>query len=239
MGSVESWCSSQGWIYQRLDDVFFNLAPAWARAHCGENIYALTDICRLQWLRDKLDSGFGRVVWADADILVFNPLRLEISSGHKYGFAHELFVRVEGNGAFRPVEGINNALMFFEREQPVLDDYLNLCFARLRQFPPGKVPRTALGPELISELNRKHALSLVYGVGLFTLAVMRDIARGGGSITRECARSSPKPLGAANLCHFLRNSTAAESRPRFDALYEQAVKRLLDSQGDVLLGFPD
>lgn len=234
MRSVERWCSSGGWSYEKIDDAFFNYAPAWAREHCGKNIYAITDICRLEWLREKLNGEFERVIWADADILIFNPDLFQIPPGQMCGFAHELFVRVERNGALNPTEAINNAVMVFGRDQSVLNDYLSLCFERLRQFPSGKVPRTALGPELIAELNRKHALPLIYGVGLFTLAVMGDVARGGGPVARKCVKHSPRPLGAANLCHFLRNDTPPENRPQFDALYYNAVQRLLDSQGEVL-----
>ena len=40
------------------------------RKRCADNIYAVTDICRLEWAKSKLAEGYARVVWADADVLV-------------------------------------------------------------------------------------------------------------------------------------------------------------------------
>jgi hypothetical protein len=56
---------------------------------------------------------------------------------------------------------------------------------------------------------------------------MREIANGGGKLIQELVRRSPRPLGAANLCHFLRNATPPEERAAFDILYGRAVERLL------------
>ena len=151
-----------------------------------------------------------------------------------YAFAHELFLHVDDAGKTTPIEGLNNALMVFERGQTMLDSYLEACLARLRALPPGPVPRTALGPELLKELARAAPLATLDGVGLFTLAIMQQIAAGGGPLVQECMRRSRGPLRAANLCHFLRNATPVESRGRFDAMYGRAVKRLLDSAGRVL-----
>jgi hypothetical protein len=41
---------------------------------------------------------------------------------------------------------------------------------------------------------------------------------------------SPAPLGAANLCHFLRNATPPAHRQGFDTLYNRAVARMLNSE---------
>ena len=118
--------------------------------------------------------------------------------------------------------------MVFEHDQSILDTYLNACFETLRKLPPGRVPRTALGPDLLKNLSRDHSLEKIYGIGLFTDSMMREIAAEDGPLIRQYIRLSPTPLGAANLCHFLRNRTPLSSRPRFDTLYEQAVNNLLD-----------
>ena len=74
-------------------------------------------------------------------------------------------------------------------------------------------------------------------MGLFTPAVMEEIAAGGGPLTRRCVRHSPAPLGGANLCHFRRNDTPAPFRPALDAVYDAAVHKLLAS-ADTVLGKP-
>ena len=231
MASVRAWGQGQGWDYEFMDDAFFTLAPDWVRERCAGNLYAVTDLCRLAWLQSKLKQGFERAIWADADLLVFAPRTLRIAAGLGHGFASELFLKVMPGGSAEPVYGVNNALMAFERGDPMLDAYLDACHARLRALPPGPVPRTALGPAILTELAAKHGLKRIEGVGLFSLAVMQDVARGDGAVLREYLRLSRVRPAAANHCHFLRNATPIAQRPQFDAVYDQAVQRLLATEG--------
>ncbi|MHB8408983.1 MAG: hypothetical protein ACYDHY_12975 [Acidiferrobacterales bacterium] len=232
MRSVQTWAAANQWNYEFLDDRFLSLAPQWVRQHCAGNLYAITDVCRLQWMRNALDAGYERVIWADADILVFEASLVNVQTVRGHAFAHELFLCLSPDGGVTLIEGLNNSLMVFEKQQEVLDVYLAKCLARLRSLPPGAVPRTALGPTLLRELRSEHPLHPLHGIGLFTLAVMREIANGGGRLIPELLRSSPARLGAANLCHFLRNLTPVADRARFDLLYEAAVQRLLRSPLD-------
>ena len=147
MKTVRDWAQAEGFDYEYIDDDLFELAPEWARQQCSANVYALTDICRLQWLRDKLDSGYERAVWADADVLVFAPDRISISTRHGYGFAHELFLRVLPNGGTSPDYGMNNALMVFHQDQEVLVTYLEECFLTLRNLPEGPGPAAGRSPD--------------------------------------------------------------------------------------------
>jgi len=223
-----------GWEYERLDDAFFDFAPVWARRRCAGNIYALTDICRLQWLRMQLHRGYERVIWADADILIFSSVRLDVTTRNGHAFARELFLSTDREGQVKAIEGINNALMVFERNQSVLDTYLTACLERLRSLPAGPVPRTELGPELLADMANNKPLDTMNGIGLFTPAIMRQIAFGGGPLTMLSDKLPPGPLGAANLCHFLRNVAAPVQRSSFDALYDRAVSILIRTGGKVL-----
>lgn len=238
--SVRGWAQQQGWQWRFMDDAFFGLAPDWARQRCAGNVYALTDLCRLLWAERTLAEGAERVLWADADVLVFEPARLRWPAGQGHGFARELFLPVDRQGrAGSPQHGINNALMGFEAGDPVLADYRAACEQALHSAPAGPVPRTALGPALLVELGRQRPLQVIEGVGLFTLAQMQAIAHGpahapGRALLAETLRHSHTPPAAANLCHFLRNATPPERRPGFDALYGLAVQRLLQQGAAVL-----
>jgi hypothetical protein len=234
MQTVRAWADGNGWDYAFKDDQFFALAPDGVRERCGTNLYAVTDVCRLIWIKRALAGGYDRVIWADADLLVFAPQILTIDSPTGAAFADEVFLRVEPNGGTSVVTGLNNALMVFEPEQDVLDSYLEACLQRLRSLPPGPVPRTALGPVLLDELDKRAPLDRIFGVGLFTLALMRDIAAGGAALIEQYRRVSPAPVAAANLCHFLRNGTPPADRHRFDRLYALAVARLLNDPPQAL-----
>jgi hypothetical protein len=234
MASVRAWAHHMGWACEFMDDAFFSLAPDWVRQRCAGNPYAVTDVCRLAWVQEKLADGHARVIWADADLLVFDPQNLAIPEGIGHGFARELFLRLNADGTTSPVHGINNALMVFERDDPMLETYLAASLACLRALPRGQVPRTALGPAMLAGMSRVRKLNTIEGVGLFSLAIMQDIAGGAGTLAREYLRHSTAAPAAANLCHFLRDATAPESRPLFDDIYETAVNKLLGTRGAVL-----
>lgn len=237
MDSVQKWSKMRGWMYRFLDDRFFELAPAIARERCAGNIYALTDICRLRWMQQELDAGWKRVVWVDADVVVFAPDLLDVATRSGHAFAHEVFLSLRENGGFDVLDGCNNALMVFDsRGREMLDRYLASCLARLAGLPAGSVPRTALGPSLLKEWRDKGELELIDNVGLFTYAIMKQVAEGTGRLPAECARRARGRLAAANLCHFLRNATPPEQRPAFDELYLKAVTTLLVTQGGILVG---
>ena len=230
MQSVNQWATSNGWDYAFMDDAFLALAPASVQKVCGSNIYALTDICRLEWMRGALDRGYDRAIWADADVLVFAPQSLQIDEVRGHGFAREVFLQLERSGGVTPIEGINNALMFFESGDDTLEVYLQACLDALQSMEPGKVPRTALGPHLLKSLDDKRGLNRIERVGLFTQAVMSEIVRGRSSMMNKIVELHGMPLSAANLCHFLRNATPAHLRAEFDSLYLDGIRRLLASK---------
>jgi hypothetical protein len=228
MESVQNWAQTHEFDYVFMDDVFFELAPESFRRTCETNIYALTDICRLIWLKQMLGKGYKRVVWADADMLVIAPHKLSFCGISGHGFAREFFLRVERTGMYVPVEGINNSLMFFEQEDETLDLYFQACVDALTASESGKLPRTVLGPSLLKSLAKNRDLNLIEGIGLFTQAVMQQIASGQGGMITTLTGLHKGPLVAANLCNFLRNATPINRRDQFDETYDGAISKLLN-----------
>lgn len=228
MDSVRQWALSQGWDYLVLDDRFLDLPPGWVRERCGRNLYAVTDVARLIWAQDVLSDYYERVIWVDADVLVLDSggLARHVAAVQEHGFARELFLRVTGNRT-EPQWGLNNALMVFDRHVPVLADYLRICLERLEGYPDGEVPRTAMGPTLLQQLDTSRHLHRIEGVGLFTPAMLEPFAAGRDALMRLYLSHCAVPPAAANLCHFMRNATAPAKRPAFDRMYMSAVERLM------------
>ena len=225
MNSVRQWALSQGWDYHILDDRFLDLPPSWVRQRCDNNLYAATDVARLIWAQDVLSRDHERVIWADADILVFAPdaLARHVGAVQGHGFARELFLRVTGRRT-EPHWGLNNALMVFDRGDPVLADYLRACLKRLEGFRDGEVPRTAMGPTLLQQLDATQRLHRIEGVGLFTPAMLEPFAAGRDALMRQYVAHCAVPPAAANLCHFMRNATITSRRLAFDRMY--ALERI-------------
>lgn len=229
MSSVHQWTQAQGWDHIVMGDEFLQLPPAWARALCGSNLYAITDLARLIWMQEVLNTKSHRVIWADADVLIMKPegLSSAISPCRGHAFARELFLKAGTADDISWQCGVNNAFMLFDRGNAMLDHYLNACLETLRECQPGRIPRTALGPGALQALGLRHSLRLVEGIGLYTPAMLRELACGQRTLVDRYQAECDAPVVAANLCHFMRNMTPPDARPQFDVTYARAVERLL------------
>jgi hypothetical protein len=83
-----------------------------------------------------------------------------------------------------------------------------------------------LGPHLLKTLSNNRNLNLIEGIGLFTQAVMKQVVDGQESMVTLLKTLHKSPILAANLCHFLRNTTPENKRNQFDAMYECAIHKL-------------
>lgn len=236
MDSVRAWAAARGYEHRLLDDCFLDFAPAWARWRLRTQLPAVTDLARLAWMKAALAEGFARVIWADADLLVFDPDRFHMPEDAGHACARELHLFIHDDGRTEPRPGINNAVMLARAGDPFLDDYLEAALAEAGRADPATMPHTLLGPTLLARLARERAIPLIEGVGVFGPGLMDGIAAGGNGLTREYLRHLPVPPVAANLGHTLRAITPPQDRPGFDALYEHAVARLQGSRGAVMAG---
>ena len=233
--SVENWALQSGFAYRRIDDEFFTYAPEWVRQRCGAQIFPVTDLARLNLLREALTQDFDRAVWLDADVLVFAPEQLRVETSAGYAFCHEVMLGELADGRIHISEpSLNNAAMVFERGHPMLEFYRFATEAVLRHAPPGPIERTAVGPTFLRALNGAMPLERLTNVGLFTPRLMVDIAAGGPHLCAPYARQFGYPMAAANLCHFTRHFADAGARARLDRLFNQAIGVLLDTRGAVL-----
>jgi hypothetical protein len=235
--TVAEWSKQCGFDHVLTGDEFFDYAPAWARERCGTQIFPVTDLARLNLMRDYLDRGYDRAVWLDADVLVFAPQLLKIDTQSGYAFSHEVVLGELPDGRIHiSAPSINNAAMVFEKNHPMLEFYRFATEAILRNPPPGEIARTAVGPQFLRALNSAMPIERLTSVGLFTPRLMIDIAKGGPDfhLCAAYARKFGYPMAAANLCHFIRHINDTASRQRIDSLFEQAIERLLATQGEIL-----
>ena len=239
MHSVRRWAEASGFTYRCLGDEFFELAPAWVRARCGTTqIFPVTDLARLYGLQGALAEDFDRVVWMDADVLVFNPDALCIDTRHGYAFCYEQVIAQGSDGPSLLPPGVNNAVMVFEQRHPMLGEYLQLVENTLRNCPSNGLTRTLLGPELLHRLGSSRPLACLRSIGLLNPFLMQEILRGDGPLLRLHRQACSVPLAAANLSHFYRHEANSVQRHALDALYEAGVDHLLNTQGAALSPTP-
>jgi hypothetical protein len=233
MRTVREWAAVRGFAYEFLDDSFFDYAPAWVRRHCGKHVLPITDVARLYLLRERLSQDWDRVVWVDADVVVFDPGKFVFDDSAPYSLCSELTFQVKPESGVQIGEAINNAVMFFTRNHPLLDFWIFAAEEVLRASAPAQVNSLVVGTSFLSSLGEVVPLRVLQNVGLFVPPLIRDIAAGGGAWLDQWIRRLPQPIVAANLClsmqdrHFSGAAVDAQDM-------RKAVQVLLETHGNVV-----
>ena len=230
--SVRAWAAAAGYSYEFVDDRLFDYAPDWVRRRCGSEILPVTDLARLYLLRERLQQGWRRVVWVDADVIVFAPRRFALDAAAPYALCREIWLQ-QRDGEFATVEAVNNAVVVMTPNQPILDFWIFAAEEILRTHPAGPVDKMIIGTRLLTDLASAMPLRTISNVGLFSPVIVHAIAAGAAGAVRHWARQFGHPIGAANLCASLQDVAAAGARVGADEL-QRAVDVLLRTRGDVV-----
>jgi hypothetical protein len=194
-----------------FQDSYDAYCPQWVRDKCKNNLYALTDINRLYWLRNMLKE-YQSVIWMDADILIWDRHDLPY-----WPFTREIFYDGETTK-----KGISNCMMAFfktvsNKPCPFLEDYITKCETRLNNIQS----RTALGPDILNNwpMNPDDCTK---GVALLTPKLIENYVYGDGTLMD--AYDQKDNFWAANVCHFMRDLSDTS---KFDKMYNRAMRKLL------------
>jgi len=223
--SVRAWATGQGWDYRFVGDEIADRVPDGYREGAQGRWPVITDLARLLLARDALAEGRGRVIWVDADVLVFGAEGPDVTAAGEagYGFSRELWVQPDGDG-LRVYRNVHNALCWFAPGNPVLDFYIHAC-ERIVGRLDGGAPNQIVGPKLLTALHNMLGFPLLDDVGMASPLVARDLAAGGGAALERLIAESPMPLRAINLCASLVGREVDGVRMD-DALMRAVVARL-------------
>lgn len=229
MASVRAWTEARGYTYRFFDDGFFDYAPGWFRQRVGNRILPVTDMARLRAAQALLAEGWERVVWIDADMLVFAPALLEVDAPAGYAFVREMWTSARG-GQVVADERVNNSVSVFCRGNPMLDFYVHACerAAASRQLSDWHI-----GTALLTTLHRVIGLPLLEGVGIASPNLLRELATGGTRFCTAYMAAVGTPLAAINLCGSFAGRTA-DGVLNQPAAYADAVAALLETGGGLL-----
>lgn len=235
MRTVRGWAAMRGYAYEFIDDRFFEYAPAWVRRRCGSAILPITDVARLYLLRERLNEGWDRVVWVDADVLVFDPRNFVFDDAAPYSLCFELLCSVKPASGVQIGEAVNNAVMFFTRNHPLLDFWIFAAEEILRVHDQEQVNPLVVGTRFLSALGGAMPLRVMQNVGLLVPPLIRDIAAGGGPVLSRWAAQLKKPVAAANLCRSMQDREFSGATVGAMDM-QMAVERLLETRGEVING---
>lgn len=217
LASVRSWAAAQGYEYRFIGDELFDPIPDNLRQACQGAcrgvVLPLTDIGRLLWLQNLLDDGWDRVIWLDADILIFDPgLRIEAEA-----VGREIWISKGLRDGFRAAESVNNCVLSMSARSPLLTRLLNATLAEAEAFRSPPHPR-ALGPDLFRRLHAAQPLPLAPDIAMASPPMVAGLADGDPAALAAHHAFWRGPVRAANLCSSLIED---------DGRALQAVQRLL------------
>ncbi len=217
LDSVAGWARSRGYDYRFYgDEIFALLDPALYRRLAARPVIA-SDLARLKASQSALADGYRRVVWCDADLLVFRPRDFRLPRAD-FALGREVWVQRGGDRGWRSYFRVHNALLMFARGNSFLDFYAATA-ERLLHVNRGPMPPQFIGPKLLAALHNIACFPVMESAAMLSPPVMRDLLDGGGGALDLFREKSPAAPAGANLCASLADETG---------LGEYEMSRLVD-----------
>jgi len=242
LASVRDWVKLQGFDYAFVDDQLFEYAPQWYRDKVNNDVLLVSDLARLKLAKEFL-SRYQRAIWVDADVLVFNPEKLQINVNSSYAFCKEEWIgrktwkeilysmvtRCDCSRVRRRTR-VNNAVAVFVENNCILDFYIHAAESLVRNKPAEDIGRWDVGTALLTALHHGITLPLLENVALLSPLLIRDIVADESSSLSLYAGVLHTPVYAANLCGSM-VGRVHDGVPVTEALLCQAIQRLLFTKG--------
>ncbi|HEY5740455.1 MAG TPA: hypothetical protein VIW27_12075 [Gammaproteobacteria bacterium] len=222
--SVAGWAESRGFDYRFIDDDIFDLVDSALRERFEARPAIISDLARLKALQQGLEQGYRRVVWCDADLLIFAPRDLQLPNS-AFALGREVWIQPAADGGWRSYFRVHNALLMFARGNAFLDFYADTA-ERLLRRNQGRMPPQFIGPKLLAALHNIAQFPVIESAAMLSPPVMRDLLAGGGDALALFRRKSVEPPAAANLCASLVHGegfTAADMQQLIDRLLTTGI----------------
>lgn len=229
MTSARNWSDKSGFEYRFYGDEIFDLVPDWYQHKAGKYLQISTDLGRLVLARKLLNEGVDRVIWLDADVLIFDPGRFAINLNQGCAFGREVWVQKSADGQLKAYKNVHNAICCFCQDTTFLDFYVDACLNILKRSEGG-LPPQIVGTKLLTALHNIVGFQLVDSIGMASPLVLNDIASGTNNAIDLLRKTSTSPLYAANLCGSLAGGFSDGidlSHARMDTI----VAKLLKNKG--------
>ena len=115
MESVRDWCGLNDYQYRFIGDELFASLPAELLEKTIEQPVIASDLARLLVLQTALKEGYQRVLWLDADFLIFRPREFIIPE-QSSAVGREVWVQQDRNGKLKVYKKVHNAFLMFRRD---------------------------------------------------------------------------------------------------------------------------
>jgi hypothetical protein len=232
MGSVQRWSALKGLNVLVLGDELLEIVPAEIRERCGPAMCPVTDVGRVLWAERLLAQGWPRVVWLDADLLIFDPAGFEIDLRPRLTLCREAWVSRTPRGLSVRFN-VNNSVMAMGAGSH-LTRYLD--FARRRLLDAShRVGELSVGTPAFTRSHARSPVPLADSVAMVNHLLIRDLNDGRSGALRAQAAALGRPSCAAHFTHSYGRESPDRVRVAVgEAAFERAVERVLSSGGAVL-----
>jgi hypothetical protein len=211
-----------------VGDELFDLAPRWFREKAARHVTVVTDLARLVLILHHLDIGYERVIWCDADVLVYSPYQFRPSESLSFGFSREIWSACGRDGKLNGVRRINNSICLFRQEgRSRLVDFIDMSKSVVASVMDVS-SNLIIGTSLLTWLDMHDALPIVHNTGLLSPFILRAIVNDDEATLRRFVKWHEEPLYAVNLCNAFRNKTVS------DELFNDVTLKLSEHHGSAL-----
>ena len=234
LGSVSAWAAAKGYDHWLTDDSAFALCGEAYLAKVGDNKCSITNLCRLELLREAHAAGYERAIWMDADIFVFDPERLDFPPFSRILLARETWIEPVSNG-WRYANSLNNCVVGARAGDPDLDLIIRAVRHRAEHHPV--THNFQVGVDVVRGLHHFLNFDLTDHVGMLSQHVITALAAGWQDAVRLQAERHGSPIHAANICasdHLTPTVSEEDARVAMDLLEGtrgHAVNQFLSRQG--------
>jgi len=223
LGSVEHWAQIVGADYRFVDDALFELLAPWVREKLGDQAVVASDLARLRLMQAAYGEGYGRAIWIDADVLIFDPMEFTpTNTVHAVG--REVWVQLK-DGKPRAFRKVHNAYLMAMGADSFLPFYADAAETMLEKAEMPVVPQF-IGPKFLTALHNMMGLAVEERVGMLSPLALKDVVAGGGEALDLTLSGHEAPLAAVNLSasYVGRESDGVMND---EAAYEKAVEALM------------
>ena len=192
MDGVSAWAEER-YGYREPGDELYDDVPPWFMDKCRDSRLPATDLGRVMWAHRFSGEGWPRVVWIDADLLIFAPDQFSIETYKRLAFCREIVVFREGEQIVGD-RRVNNSISVYGQGNTFLPYYGEACLRRAATVKD-QLHSCEVGTILLTGLNQLSPLPLIQEVACFD-ARMQWGHRARKRALAELVRRSPEAAGS-------------------------------------------
>ena len=225
--SAQAWTKKEGYSYRFIDDELFEYAPDWYRQKVSDNVQLVSDISRLMLARRFFAEGYDRVIWIDADVLIFDPANFSVKTEEGVHFCREIWADADLDGNVIHQKKFNNSVCVFHQGNVFLNFYIDACLKLVAGR--SNIPHVLIGTTFLTALKEIYPFPEITNVAITSPALVHDLLTDNSRFIEKYVEWHAAPVYAANLCGSMQHQVFQDVEIS-DSAMSVVVQKLLERQ---------